>query len=261
MIRLIQVSDTHLFSDPNATLLGLNTTNSFHAVLDIIKKNHDKADLMILSGDLSQDHSAESYTKLAFACESFSWPIYWLPGNHDSLEVMEQTLAKSCLREDKAIVVGNWLFILLNTHYSNHVSGLLSYPELTRLNYFLAQYPQHHTCIFLHHHPIPTGSAWLDSSLLINPDELFAITEQYSQIKAIACGHIHQSFETFYRGIPIFSAPSTCIQFLPESTEFALDYVNPGYRWFEFSSDGNFHTGVERLIQFEYTLDPSAKGY
>ena len=33
-IRLLQLTDMHLFSDPQAKLLGINTQASFQAVLD-----------------------------------------------------------------------------------------------------------------------------------------------------------------------------------------------------------------------------------
>lgn len=260
-MRLIQISDPHLFDDTDKTLLNLNTTQSLLAVLDLVAAAEQAPDLIILSGDISQDHSIVAYQRVAEYCQRFTCPIYWLPGNHDSPEMMQTAFATTQFKEDKAILWGKWLLVLLNSHYPKHVAGHLSRSELSRLDYYLAQHPDQHALVFLHHHPVKVGSTWLDTSCLQNPDDFFAVTDKYPQVRGIICGHIHQVFETHRQNIPILSAPSTCIQFLPQSAEFALDSVNPGYRWFDLQDDGTFKTGVERLVNFDNTADFAAKGY
>jgi Icc protein len=163
--------------------------------------------------------------------------------------------------EDKAIVLGDWLLVLLNSHYPQHVAGLLGRTELSRLDHYLNQHNDKHAMLFLHHPPVPVGSAWLDKSRLTNPDDLFNITDKHSNVRGIISGHAHQAYETHRQGVPILTAPSTCIQFLSHSQQFALDTLSPGYRWIELLSDGKFKTGVERVKDFENTADFSAKGY
>jgi Icc protein len=215
----------------------------------------------VLTGDVSQDFSEAAYLTAAKSLANFQCPIYWLPGNHDVPDVMYKTFANTSLKEDKAILLGNWLLILLNSHYPKHVEGLLGRGELSKLEYYLSQHPTQHTLVFLHHHPVLVGSKWLDKSILQNPDQLFEVIDRYPQVKGIVCGHVHQVFETERRGVPIISAPSTCIQFLPGSEDFALDSKNPGYRWFELNADGTFQSGVERLVNFVNTSDFTSKGY
>ena len=138
---------------------------------------------------------------------------------------------------------------------------MLSRSELSRLEHYLHQHSDKNALIFLHHPPLPFGSAWLDQSRLINGDALFNIVDKYSQVQGILCGHAHQAYETHREGVSILSAPSTCIQFLPHSQKFALDTLAPGYRWLELHSDGTFKTGVERVKDFESTVDFTAGGY
>jgi Icc protein len=260
-MRLIQISDLHLFADPDSCLLGLNTLKSLEAVLNLVTENSVPPDMIALTGDLSQDETAGAYLKIAQLCKRFTCPLYWIPGNHDDPDLMQKTFAKTNIKEDKAILLGNWLIILLNTHYPKHVPGLLGRSELSRLEYFLTQHPNQHTLVFMHHHPVPVGVKWLDRLGVINAEDFFAITDRYSQIRGIIFGHIHQVFETHRQGVPLLSAPSTCIQFMPNVEHFALENINPGYRWFDLNPDGTFKTGVERVKDFENTADFLSEGY
>ncbi len=260
-MRIVQVSDTHLFSDSSKTLLGLNTQQSLEAVIELLQSDRRKPDVIILTGDLSQDNSVQAYKRIIEVFKPFSCPIYWIPGNHDNPEVLEATFSTSRFKEDKVIILDDWLVVLLNSHYPRHDSGLLNHTELSRLEHYLHQYPQKNTLIFLHHPPIELGAAWLDQSRLVNGEELLSLVEKYPQVQGIICGHVHQAYETYYKNISILSAPSTCIQFLPNSQRFALDTVAPGYRWIELASNGKYKTGIERVKEFENTADFTAEGY
>ena len=59
----------------------------------------------------------------------------------------------------------------------------------------------------------------------------------------------------------LLSAPSTCIQFLPNSVGFAVDMTAPGYRWLELHPDGRIDTGIERLDTIPGQIDLAAGGY
>jgi Icc protein len=260
-MRLVQISDTHLYASPSQTLLKLNTQQSFEAVVELLQADTKKPDIIILTGDMSQDNSAEAYERVVKAFGKFTCPIYWIPGNHDDPELLASVFSKSKFKDDKAIVLGNWLLVLLNSHYPKHVAGQLSRSELSLLDHYLTEHADKNALVFLHHPPVPFGAAWLDKSRLINPDDLFNITEKHSHVRGIICGHAHQDYQTHHRGLPIISAPSTCIQFLPHQQEFTLDTLGPGYRWMELQSDGKFKVGVERVKDFENTVDFSAKGY
>ncbi len=55
--RLIQISDIHLLADQQGELLGVKTEDSFQAVVHLLKQEKNNIDLILLSGDLSQDGS------------------------------------------------------------------------------------------------------------------------------------------------------------------------------------------------------------
>jgi len=261
-MRIVQISDAHIFTDIQyGKLLGLNTAVSFEAVLQLVESNTKSPDLIILTGDLSQDETSPAYQHIAKSCERFKCPIYWIPGNHDNPALMYQIFNKTQLKDEKAILLGNWLFILLNSHYPKHVDGLLAKTEFFHLQHYLSLHPKQHTMVFLHHPPVSVGSKWVDNLALKNAKELFNITDKHPQIKAIVCGHVHQEFHTTRKNVHIYTTPSTCIQFKSNSQNFKLDKLNPGYRWFDLNANGTFNTGIERLINFDNTVDFTSKGY
>jgi Icc protein len=53
-IRIIQISDMHVLADDGA-LLGVNTTDSFNAVIQAIQTETTAPNLLLLTGDMSQD--------------------------------------------------------------------------------------------------------------------------------------------------------------------------------------------------------------
>lgn len=56
-IRLLQLTDMHLFKTPQESLLGVNTWQSYQAVIDAVIAEQRDIDLILATGDLAQDHS------------------------------------------------------------------------------------------------------------------------------------------------------------------------------------------------------------
>ena len=92
-IKLIQISDLHLFKHEAMTLLGVNTQQSLQSVLEMYKKRTNPVDFFILCGDLSQDGSKEAYERIADLFYPLEVPVYFVPGNHDHAPILpcEQT--------------------------------------------------------------------------------------------------------------------------------------------------------------------------
>ena len=62
--RIVQVTDPHLFRDPDGVLAGVPTWKTFRAVLRKIGARHNDFDYLILTGDLAQDEELETYYML-----------------------------------------------------------------------------------------------------------------------------------------------------------------------------------------------------
>ena len=51
-LRVLQLTDTHLYASPGGTLLGLNTLRSFQQVVAHVRDFHWPLDLLLATGDL-----------------------------------------------------------------------------------------------------------------------------------------------------------------------------------------------------------------
>lgn len=260
-LRIIQISDLHLFSDQGASLLGVKTQDSFQAVLNLIKQEEKYIDLILLTGDLSQDGSAASYQRLAKMMSEFHVPVYCIPGNHDDSKTMVHVYPLENISNHKHIILRNWHIILLDSHKPGAVEGYLNSSQLDYLQHCLQVYPEHHAMVVCHHHPLPVGAAWLDRIGLINAEEFWTILSSYPKVNSILFGHVHQEFVGEKQGIKCFALPSTCIQFNSNQAEFGLVKLPPGYRWLTLTEDGQVETGIKRVASYVGEFDENAHGY
>lgn len=258
-LLIAQVTDIHLFANENQQLLNLSTIQSFQAVIERLQRLRPQPDLLLLTGDLSQDGTPESYEHVQNLLSPLETPIYWLPGNHDCLSVMQQILNSAPVSPRKVFTRGSWNFILINSGVTGCVHGQLSPQTLDWLDFRLGV-EQHPTLVALHHPPFPVNSNWLDASTLKNPEELFAVLDRYPQVKLVLFGHIHQEFNRQRNGVHYLGSPSTCIQFEPQSANFSLDHKKPGFRLLKLYPDGRWETRIER-VAYAHQLDLAATGY
>jgi Icc protein len=223
---------------------GVNTYDTFRAVITHAMSASSPPDAIIATGDLVQDETRTGYERFRGALENYKLPVYCIPGNHDSPETMAEVLNDPPFQVCGCVQLGDWSIILLNSFSSGDDGGRLSIPELARLRETLAANELSHTLICIHHHPVPMGSRWLDGVALRNPDDFFDIVEQFQQVRGVLWGHVHQASDRQRQGVRLMSTPSTCSQFLPYSDDFALDGHLPGYRWLELRSNGTIDTKV-----------------
>ncbi len=261
-IRLLQLTDMHLFRTPQECLLGVNTWQSYQAVIEAIIAEQQTADLVLATGDLAQDHSPEAYQAFASGISRLQRPCVWLPGNHDFQPAMVKVLAKEGICEQKRVLLGEqWQLLLLDSQVYGVPHGMLSDYQLDWLASALAAEPQRHTIVLLHHHPVPSGCTWLDTHSLRNSYQLAEILKDYPQARTILCGHIHQELDKLWQGRRVLSTPSTCVQFRPQCTAFTIDNLSPGWRWLELLPNGEINTVVRRLAGAQFQPDFNSEGY
>lgn len=260
-IRIIQISDTHLFANENQSLLGVQTQKSFEAVLKLIQQENKKIDLVLHSGDIAQDHAEESYIRAADWLSSLNAPVYCVPGNHDDPKLMDKLYPHARVLNDKVIEVRNWKIILLDSHKHKAVEGYLDRTQLDFLETNLQVQPQHHTIIMFHHQPVFVGCEWLDNLGLTNAKEFWEIISRFPQVHTVLFGHVHQEQEKSYGKIKCYSAPSTCFQFMRHQDNFGLENLPQGYRWIHLHDDGRLETAVVRAPNYIGSFDNTAKGY
>ena len=261
-IRVLQITDCHVGPTDEETLLGLNTSESLHDVIQHIREQEAPFDLLLTTGDISNNGGTRTYKRFLDIIRSSNIEhnaFAWLPGNHDSPEDMNEALGTDGLI--KEIRVGNWLIVLLNTQVPGHVHGNLISTELDTLDNLLSSHKDRHAIVFMHHQPVPVGCAWVDQQKVRSAYAFFKIVDQYKHVKAVAWGHVHQEFADNRNGIRLMSTPSTCIQFKANSDDFAVDTLMPGYRWLELHPDGTITTEVVRIPRKAYPIEFTSEGY
>ena len=260
-LSILQITDLHILPDLDETFLGINTEYYFHAVLELAFAEHHHFDLILLTGDLAQHPSPASYQRILNSLEVHNTPCICLPGNHDDYQLMQQIFNTSLVSCKKQIFLGNWQLICLNSQIPGEPGGRLSKEELLFLEDCLIGNPNHHALIAVHHHCLETKSAWMDTMIIENNQELLAIINQYPQTKAITTGHIHQDMDITIEGVRFLGTPSTCFQFKPESKTFSLDTTAPGYRLIKLYEDGRIESGITRLSEQLSGLQIDTQGY
>ena len=260
-IRILQITACHLGRDADESLLGLKTADSLVDVLERAAEQEDPFDLVLCSGDISNDGTADSYDRFIQLVRQHmpATPLAWLPGNHDDPAGM-RTIRSAVPRSD-FLSIGDWNIILLNSRVPFEERGELPQGELQRLERLLEADATSPTLIFLHHQLVPVGSAWIDQYVVSNAADFFAITDQFDNIRAVSWGHVHQEFYRVRNGVDLLASPSTCVQFKPLSDDFTVDSAMPGYRAYELHSNGVYTTHVDRVTERVYDIDPEPVGY
>ncbi|MEQ9209783.1 MAG: metallophosphoesterase, partial [Pseudomonadales bacterium] len=124
-IKIVHITDTHLYGESDGTLLKMNTHDSLNHVLSMVRNNDPSIDLILATGDIAQDASVRAYEYFLDQMKEFDAPMRWIPGNHDVITVMDEVAADSGLNEKK-FLINNWAILLLNTSVIGQVHGNLA---------------------------------------------------------------------------------------------------------------------------------------
>lgn len=260
-VRLIQITDTHLFAHAGGQLVGMNCDEGLRDVLDLVRTHDADAAAVLFTGDASQDNSVGSYLRLEAALNTLGIPQHWIPGNHDEPPLLRQAVGTRIPCGHSSFAIGGWRIIMLDSSVAGQVYGQLADDELQYLRDSLTAAAEAQVLVCLHHNPVPVAAAWLQRHCLRNAEALFAVLDAEPRVRGVLFGHIHHELDVRRNGVRYLGSPSTCVQFHPASEEFALDDLNPGYRWLQLMPDGAINTGVRRVEGKRYEVDFSGIGY
>lgn len=236
-MRIIQITDPHLYGNAAGMLRGVVTASTLREVLDESLSVAPDARAVLVTGDIVQDDPT-GYASFRSILEQAGRPVLCIPGNHDEPEAMARALTGAPFQIGGVFEAEGWQIVMLDSYYPGHVGGRLTDAELERLDRTLRR-SQAHALVCLHHHPVEIGSRWLDTIGLENAEDFWRILERHPHVRAVAWGHVHQDFEGHRARIKLFGTPSTGAQFVPRSERYAVDSRPPAYRCFELTRDGH----------------------
>jgi 3',5'-cyclic AMP phosphodiesterase CpdA len=252
-VLLAQLSDLHL----GANWEGVDPRPRLEQVVEAVRSLPNRVDAVVVSGDLADDASAQSYDLARRLLGGFEAPVHVLPGNHDNRARLRQAFDLPGAGEepvDYTTDVGKLRLVVLDSNVPGQDPGAFDPEQLAWLEQELSRQSDRPTLLVMHHPPLPTGiPEWDEINLLAAEREaLAAVVGRHPQVRAIAGGHLHRTAASALAGCPVLSVPSTYFQgrpdFQPKDFENE-EFVNAGPPGFALHVllDGELSSQVELL--------------
>lgn len=224
MARFLQLSDLHVVVEGAYASGVLDTRSILTRAIDRLlnmKAALGPLDAVLVSGDISDDGSADSYAFAKAELQRLGLPLYVVPGNHDAREPFLNSFADLIETSlsgfvDWAVPINGTLVVGLDTLVEGRGAGLLREASIAFLQDALGSWGGGPVIVMLHHPPIATGIRFMDAIGLENPQSLkSAITAVDHDILVVA-GHVHGVHHGQLGNCRVATAPSIC-------SSFALD--------------------------------------
>jgi Icc protein len=252
-LRVLQLTDIHMLPEPEARLHGIDPQATLEGLLAQLRSGPWQPEVVIASGDLSNDESAASYRRLRPLLASLALPVYCVCGNHDEPSAMRESLLGGPIQRVRVAVHEPWQLLFLESRVPGEDHGHLGPEELAALEEALGSAPDRHTLVVLHHGPVPVCP--LPNCRLDNAEELSAILGRHPNVRAVLSGHNHCAVDEVYRGVRALVTPAACNvlehpadpQDIDPQHIWASHHIDSGrraFRWLELFSDGRIETGL-----------------
>jgi Icc protein len=237
-VRVLHLTDPHLFADRNGSLRGTVTYTALQKVISHYEAGEWQADVVALTGDLIQDDSAGAYAHCRELLSRLDLPVHCVPGNHDVRSMMRDELPSPPFIYCGFAEFGNWLMVNIDSCRAGRAGGIVTDDEISRMQGIFAASVAEHALVCLHHPPVLMGSAWLDTVGLENGEQFLELLQADGRVRLTIFGHVHQPYDADHDGVRVIATPSTCRQFLPGSETFAVDERPPAYRRISLYASG-----------------------
>lgn len=230
-VSVLQVSDVHLTTSslPEGADDPLERLD---AVLAAALDRFGRPDLVVATGDLTDDGSAAACGDLADRLHALGAPVLAVPGNHDDPAVVGAAFGPS-VRE-----VGAWRVLGVDTSRPRQVHGTVDVDDVRDRLDALDDRP---TLLVLHHPPVsPSTHEWFR---LDGAPELAGLLAGRPHVAAVLSGHLHQPFEDEVGGVPVLGCPSTWVGISHEGGSYVVGGdARTGARLLELDDDGTWRT-------------------
>ncbi|WP_299843485.1 metallophosphoesterase [uncultured Roseovarius sp.] len=221
MTTVLQVSDTHIVAPGQMVAGRLDTAASLQKLVTRIGDMLPQigpVDAVLVSGDLSDDGSRESYAHFRALLAPLDLPLFVIPGNHDCRAHLREAFADDGYLPQTGRLnwhrqVGEVDLIGLDTLVEGQGGGVLEDETLEFLQDALAKVGQRPVLLALHHPPFDCGIWFMDAIGLSGSDALTDLLQASQAEIRILCGHIHSMMVMSVGRAVAISSPSPCSSF------------------------------------------------
>ena len=242
ILKIGQISDIHI-GNGDELVQGIDVCANFRKALE--SKSMQNLDLLVLSGDLSENSEPGAYEYVASLLKDYKSPYCIIPGNHDDLNIMRKHFdLESKIHGDRCFyrydLQGRTIFFL------DSACGNVSPEQLTWLKTEAAKIKDE-VILFMHHPPCFCGHRFMDLRYhLENMVEVQQVLAGIKNLTHIYVGHYHHHFEVNMGRQVVHVAPATQFQIDPGMPYFNLKSADPGWQLIEWGEKN-----VETTVYFE----------
>ncbi|GAB3634019.1 metallophosphoesterase [Microbacterium shaanxiense] len=223
-LRILHLSDTHFSGDGGRHYGVVDTAEHLRRALSHV--GHLTFDLVVVSGDVSQDGSEESYIRIRDAVTPWAFArgarAVFAMGNHDRRDAFRAVLGDGQPDADErpspgidldrpvASVVDQdgWRVVVLDSSVPGAGYGTLEPEQLLFLEEAIAEPAAHGTVVVVHHPPLRAQTDLLQALALDEHDgrRLLDVVRG-TDVRVILSGHYHLPITEIVAGVPVTVAP------------------------------------------------------
>ncbi|MEM7044765.1 MAG: phosphodiesterase [Pseudomonadota bacterium] len=214
---IVHISDLHFLCKGVLSFGKVDTHAHLERCIEAIQAFEPRPDIVLISGDLTNDGDLRTYQVLADMLKLLGRPIYPIPGNHDDRELVRAAFPEiAALSPEGALyyAIEDWpvRILALDSSVDGKPYGRLGEAQLSWLSEKLDAEQEKPTLVMLHHPPFKTGIGHMDWSMLRDSDELSDIIRRHRQVERVLCGHVHRAVQIRFAGTIAQIPPSTAHQ-------------------------------------------------
>lgn len=223
---VVQITDCHLLATPDAVYQGIRP---YHHLATILAALRAQAPLLILTGDLTEDHSLASYQLLQQLLADWLAPVFLLPGNHDERTALAALSQQPPFRPERRLQLPDWQLWLLDSK-GDTPAGAFPPARLSELQQWLAVAGEQPVFWFCHHHVLPIGS-FIDRFDQQDKSGLLQLLQTEPRLRGLAHGHCHHAYQQLWPDFVQVGCPASSVQFLQTPDWQTVDRGPQACRW------------------------------
>jgi len=240
--RLVQLTDCHLLASADGWYQGCQPALHLQQIVEQLLQS--PPDAVLLTGDLTQDHSRASYQLLAQLLAPLRCPVFFVPGNHDDPVLLAELQQQPPFHAASVLELADWQLWLLDSTGATPAGSFDSDKQQSLQQHFSASTASHFW-LFMHHHPQPLA-CFIDRYGLTEQQQFWQLLLTETRVRGLSHGHAHLAYQRVQDGIQLVGCPATSVQFL---TTPDWQTVAQGPQWCEwqFAAKGIVSWQFKRL--------------
>lgn len=231
-MKIIHMSDLHLTGN-GTPVWGENSRRKFMSALSQVRSMED-IDVIIVSGDISDDGTIDSYIYADQEFAKLNIPTYWCAGNHDNLDTLAKIFRPSFCHIGGQVLIDGWRLYVINSvaidEYdpnTNRSRGIVTSQQREKLNKQLDMQPEP-SVIVLHHPPLEIGG-WQDDKILKDRDTFRALLYKHDNVRIVLSGHVHCFSIKKEKNIIYTTASSIGYAISSQMPRYTIEQGNEGF--------------------------------